>query len=93
MRLCPWIFIKTLLLNYIRKNDYYVFYLHPFELTRQQVPSIGQLRSCDQYYISQGIRDYGKRIEWIIGRLQKHGYEFVTFEHLMQIMAQEHPVG
>lgn len=93
VRLGPWGFIKTLLLNYIRNNDYYVFYLHPFELTRQKIPAIRQLRAYDQYYISQGIRSYGKRIERIIRMLQKHGYEFVTFERLVQIMAQEHPVG
>ena len=93
VRLSPWQFTKTLLLNYIRKNDYYVFYLHPFELTRQRIPTIRQLRLYDQYYISQGIRNYGKRIERIIGMLQKHGYEFVTFEQLTQIMAQEYPAS
>ena len=91
VRLTPWGFVKTLLLNYIRKNDYYVFYLHPFELTRQRIPFLRQLRSYDQYYLSQGIHSYGRRIERIIRMLQKHGYEFVTFEHLVQIMEQEHP--
>ena len=93
VRLTPWGFIKTLLLKYIRKNDYYVFYLHPFELTRQKVPALRQLRSYDQYYISQGIRTYGRRIERIIRMLQKQGYEFVTFERLVQLMSQEHPGG
>ena len=92
VRLGPWNFIKILLQTYISKNDYYVFYLHPFELTRQKVPSMRQLKPYDQYYISQGIRNYGKRIEKIIRMLQKHGYEFVTFEQLTQIMAQEHPI-
>lgn len=91
VRLGPWGFTKALLQSYIRKNDYYVFYLHPFELTRQKIPAMHQLRPYDQYYISQGIHRYGKRIERIIRMLQKHGYEFVTFEGLMQIMAQEHP--
>ncbi len=91
VRLLPWFFIKPLIRSYIRKNDYYVFYLHPFELTKQKVPAIRQLRSYDRYYIKQGIRTYGKRIERIIRLLKKHGYEFVTFEQLAQIMGKEHP--
>ena len=90
-RLGPWAFTKTVLRNYIRKNDFYVFYLHPFELTRQKIPSLRQLRSYDQYYIKQGIHTYGKRIERIIRLLKRHGYEFVTFERLVQLMAREHP--
>ena len=93
VRLGPWGFTKALLLNYIRKNDYYVFYLHPFELTRQKIPALRQLRPYDQYYLSQGIRTYGKRIEHIIRMLQKQDYEFVTFERLVQLMTQEHPGG
>lgn len=89
VRLTPWGFIKTLLRYYIHKNDYYVFYLHPFELTRQKVPFLKELKSYDKYYIKQGIRAYKKRIERIIAMLKKDGYEFVTFEQLVQIMDQK----
>ena len=89
VRLSHWGFVKTLIQHYINQNDYYVFYLHPFELTRQEVPFLKDLKSYDKYYIKQGIRSYGKRIELIIQMLQKANYEFVTFEQLVQIMNKE----
>ncbi len=89
VRLAPWLFIRDLLRRYIRQNDYYVFYIHPFELTRQKIPFIRQLKSYDQYYIRQGIRTYGKRVERIIKMLQRHGYEFVTFDQLTKILGKE----
>lgn len=89
VRLSQWGFVKTLIRHYIKQNDYYVFYLHPFELTKQQVPFLKELKSYDKYYIRRGIRHYGKRIEFIIKMLQKAGYEFVTFEQLVQIMNKE----
>lgn len=89
VRLSNWGFVSTLIRHYIHKNDYYVFYLHPFELTKKKVPFLRELKSYDKYYISQGIRTYGKRIERIIQMLKKDGYEFVTFEQMVQIMNAE----
>lgn len=86
VRLSNWGFVKSLIHHHIRENDYYVFYLHPFELTKQKVPFLRELKSYDKYYIRQGIRTYGRRIEKIIGMLKGNGYEFVTFEQLVQIM-------
>ena len=88
-RLAPWFFIRNLLRRYIRKSDYYVFYIHPFELTRKRIPFIRQLKGYDQYYIRRGIRTYDRRVERIIRMLQRQGYEFVTFRQLTQIMNAE----
>ena len=88
-RLTPWFFIGNLIRRYVRKNDYYVFYIHPFELTRKRIPFIRQLKGYDQYYIRQGIRTYRKRVERIVRMLQRQDYEFVTFEQLTRIMSQE----
>lgn len=86
VRLSHWGFIKTLISQYIHRNDYYVFYLHPFELTKQKVPFLKGLKPYDKYYLNHGIRTYRHRIEKIIRMLQKQGYEFVTFEQLVKIM-------
>lgn len=89
VRLSNWGFVKGLIHHHIRENDYYVFYLHPFELTKQKIPFLKELKPYDKYYIRQGIRTYGQRIEKIIGMLKGSGYEFVTFEQLVQIMKCE----
>ncbi len=87
VRLSNWGFIKSVIRQHIEQNDYYVFYLHPFELTRQKIPFIRDLRAYDQYYLQHGITSYGRHIEQIIIMLQKCGYEFVTFEELSDILA------
>lgn len=88
VRLGNWEFIKSLIRQYIQHNDYYVFYLHPFELSREKVPFLKDLKWYDQYYLNCGIGSYGKKVEQIIAMLKKSGYQFVTFEELAEIMSR-----
>ncbi len=89
VRLSNWGFIKNLIRQYINHNDYYVFYLHPFELTKEKIPSIKNLKMHDRYYLNTGLRTYGQKVERIIKMLKKRDYEFVTFEELVDIMNKE----
>ena len=86
VRLMNWEFMKSVIHQYITTNDYYVFYLHPFELTRQKIPLLKKLKSYDKYYLKAGIQTYGKHIEQLIKMLKTNGYEFVTFEELSLIL-------
>ncbi len=90
VRLSHWDFVKTLIWQYIRRNNYYVFYLHPFELTREKVPVMKDLKPHDKYYLKHGIGTYGQKVEQIIMMLKKCGYQFVTFEELSDIMSRQH---
>lgn len=87
VRLFNWGVIRAAILDYIRKNDYYVFYLHPFELSRKRAPRIPNLKSYDQYYLNHGLRTFPYKVEMIIRFLKKAGYVFVTFDELANIMA------
>ncbi len=89
VRLSNWNFISVLIRRFIRKNDYYVFYLHPFELTRKKIPFIRELKSYDKFYTQYGIKSYARKVERIIKMLKKCGYEFVTFEQLMSITERQ----
>ena len=89
VRLSNWFFVKNLIRRHLRENSYYVFYLHPFELTSQPVPVPKNLKGYDQYYLQCGIHTYGAHIEQIIRMLKKQGYSFVTFEELSQTMARK----
>lgn len=84
VRLFNWGVIKTVIKQYLQQNNYYVFYLHPFELTRQKIPYLKDLKPHDQYYLQCGIKAYKNHIEQLIILLKKHGYEFVTFEELSE---------
>lgn len=89
IRLGNWPFMKSIVKRYIHKNDYYVFYLHPFELTKQKIPFFKNMKMRDRYYLQHGIKTYAKHIEQIIVMLKKEGYRFVTFEELAQIVSAE----
>ncbi len=89
VRLNRWGIVKTMINHCIHDNDYYVFYLHPFELTKHKIPLFKELKAYDKYYISQGIRSYQRRIEHIIRMLKNDNYEFVTFEQLVRILNRE----
>ena len=89
VRLPHWGVVKHLIQQHIRKNDYYVFYLHPFELTAQRVPNLKNLKPYDRLYLHAGIRSYPQKIEQIIQMLKDDGYRFVTFEELTKIMSRE----
>lgn len=80
MRLSPWVFSGSLLKSYLRKNGYYMFYLHPFELSDHKKPYIKNLKMYDKFYIQSGIHGYKTRIRKIIENLKKEGYTFSTFE-------------
>lgn len=86
VRLSNWFFVRSLIKRYIESKNYYVFYLHPFELTHQKIPVSKELKSYDKYYLKAGIKSYGKHIEQIIKMLQKQDFAFVTFEELTEIM-------
>lgn len=67
-------------------QDYYVFYLHPFELSRQRQPELAGLKLYDQYYLHRGLLTYRRKVEAIISLLRTLGYRFVTFDELAERM-------
>jgi peptidoglycan/xylan/chitin deacetylase (PgdA/CDA1 family) len=89
VRLNNWGIIKNIIKYHVNQSDYYVFYLHPFELTKRKIPVAKELKSYDKYYLKKGIDNYGQHIEQIIILLQNAGYEFVTFEQLVDSYSLE----
>jgi peptidoglycan/xylan/chitin deacetylase (PgdA/CDA1 family) len=82
VRMGDWGFCASMLYNYLSNNNYYVFYLHPFELSKVRMPRTPKLKSYDKYYLRAGIKSYPRKIEKIIKMLKKQGYEFITFSDL-----------
>ena len=85
LRLAPWQFMKPIIENYIKSNDYYVFYLHPLDITEEKIPHFNNLKPYDRYYLSVGIKSYLQKVEQIIICLIRNNYTFVTFNDLTHI--------
>ena len=86
VRLGHWNFIMPLIGSYLRENDYYVFYLHPFEMSRERLPALKHLKLYDRSYLNCGLRTYRLKVEAIIRMLKTCGYTFVTFDELADLI-------
>lgn len=84
VRMNNWGFFVSMLSQYLVHSNYYVFYLHPFEVSKMKMPSTPSLKSYDKYYLRAGVKSYPFKIELIIRMLKKFGYEFVTFSQLAE---------
>ncbi len=89
LRLGNWGFVKELLRRYLVKNDYYIFYLHPFELSNEKLPKLKNLKPFDKYYLNYGLSAFRKKVESVIILLKQLGYEFVTFDEYIDMKERE----
>lgn len=80
IRISHWPFISTLIKKYLKKSNYYMFYSHPFELSKEKMPKIKKLKFYDKIYLAFGHFTYPKKIEYIIRKLKKAGYRFATID-------------
>ena len=84
LRLIPFFFINHYLKKYIKKNNSYIFYCHPFEVSNGKLPKFSGLSFVERSYINHNRGKYLKRIEKIIKYLIKNNYEFNTFEQYIE---------
>lgn len=85
LRIAPWWYTKHLLKQYLKKESLYIFYLHPFEISKKKIPNINGLKGYNKMYLSfNKNKRYIKRIEKIIKILIKEGFEFTTFEKIIE---------
>lgn len=85
LRLAPWQYVRPVIENYIKTHDYYVFYLHPLDVSQEPIPHIGHLKFQDRLYLTAGIKSYLQKIEQIIQCLIQNNYSFVTFNDLIKM--------
>ena len=79
LRILPWFFYKYLLKKYLKENDTYFFFIHPFELTNKKIklPNDASMISKLRFKIGRSIAS--TRFKKLIRILKKEGFEFLTF--------------
>jgi len=79
LRILPWFLFKYLLKKYLKENDTYFFFIHPFELTNKDVslPIDSSITSRLRFRI--GRSKGASRFRKLIKILKKEEFEFVTF--------------
>jgi polysaccharide deacetylase family protein (PEP-CTERM system associated) len=87
LRLFPWTLMKTLISRYLKLNDLYVLYIHPFELSKLDLPEIPRSTSnLTKFRFSHGRKSVLDKITKLVNLLRSKGYSFTTFNEIQKDM-------
>ena len=75
--------MRQLLLSHISKNNIYIFYIHPFELSSRPTPVLPKNTPLlTKYRFSLGRKEVKNRIERLVEMFDSNDYQFTTFSVL-----------
>lgn len=85
LRLFPWLLMKTLISQHLKKNDLYVLYIHPFELSQLPVPAVpDSTTTLTKFRFSHGRNRVADKILRLVELLRSNGYSFTTFSEIQK---------
>ncbi len=91
LRIFPWNLMKMLINRYLKKNDLYVLYIHPFELSQLPAPEFPNSTSTlTKFRFSQGRNQVTEKIKRIVDLLDSSGYSFTTFSEIYKDINTKH---
>ena len=83
IRLLPWSpVMKPLLKSHIKQAETYTLYIHPFELSRRNMPPVADTNFLTNIRARRGLGKVENRIDELIAMLSENGFEFCTFREL-----------
>lgn len=79
LRLLPRFVMKKKFKRYIKKNNYYNFYIHPYDYSSQKIfKQKAPLKM--KLFFSKGTKQYLNRIKWMVQQLQETGFTFKLYK-------------
>ena len=91
LRLFPWLLMKMLISQYLKKNDLYVLYIHPFELSQLPVPAVpDSTTTLTKFRYSHGRNRVVDKIKRLLELLRSNGYSFTTFSEIQKELNVNH---
>lgn len=84
MRLAPWWLCKLSLKKYLKKENVYLFYVHPFEICDKKLPLPKCTNFGEKIYLTRGRKTYLRRIEKIFNLLTRYGYKFKSIDEYIE---------
>ena len=89
LRIFPWLLMKKLISDFLKNNQTYFLYIHPFELSNRVAPIIDNVGFLKNLRFKYGQTETPNKLNKLIDLLKSNGFEFVTFKQLMEI-AKKH---
>ena len=77
--------MKNLIDNYLKKNQTYFLYIHPFELSKKALPEVDNISFLKNFRFKYGQIKTSEKLNKLIELLKANDFEFVTFKNLMNI--------
>jgi len=85
IRILPWFLMDKLIKKYLCHNEIYMFYIHPFELSRKRHPLLPKgISVSTRMRFTLGLGGVEKKLHKLIQLLKAEGYEIITFSDLRQ---------
>jgi len=85
LRLFPWTIMKQLVTRHLKKNDIYILYIHPFELSKLATPNVpNSTSSLTEFRFGHGRKQVVERLKTLVDLLRSNGYDFTTFKSLQE---------
>lgn len=84
LRLFPFWILKILIKMYAKQHHNFLLYLHPFELTKMDLPFSKEVSLKERFRASVGRKGNMKKIRKVIKLLNSMGAEFRTLEQDMK---------
>jgi polysaccharide deacetylase family protein (PEP-CTERM system associated) len=89
LRLLPWPLMRCLVTSYLRRNELYVLYIHPFELSpRPSPPMPNDAPWAARARFRHGRRSTPGKLRRLLALLKKKGVRFTTFADLRNELLQ-----
>lgn len=84
IRIIPWQIIKALIQQYIKREDTFFIFLHPFEMSSKPVPHVEELSVFAQFRFGYNTFVTPLRLKKLIEMLKDEGFEFTSFISLTE---------
>ena len=90
LRILPWRVMKLLIKQYLRENELYVMYIHPFELSRKNNPKFPKSAQWyNEIRFKYGRHNTIKKLDLLIKLILEEDYSIITFSELIKIIQQD----
>lgn len=90
LRIFPLFFMKYLINKFIKNNNCFFFYLHPFELSKKfDPPFLRKQKHIIKTRFNLGRQSSLSKLNYFINFLKKEKFEFVNFTSLMKMYLDE----
>ena len=90
LRMFPWMLTASLLKKFLRDNELYTLYVHPYELSTKKSPPFPKDTSfVNKKRFGVGRTTVKRKITDLVKILQENNFTFMTFTKLRQKILQE----